>query len=203
MLYMVSYYAIYGIIILCYIWYHHIMLYMVSSYYACALCCHSCVSGVGRVGGEQELTVGDDTTSFCQRKGTIMHELGHLIGFWHEHSRPDRDDYVTIVQENIPEYAKVNFRKYDHGVVDSRGVKYDYASIMHYKRKVGYVNRVLHVTCFCLIQAFGNNQVTIIPKQKGVKIGQRKYLSPLDIKQANILYNCKGEVTAVTTSIVW
>ena len=104
------------------------------------MCSHSCTSQVGRIGGEQELTVGDDShgNEQCREKRTILHELGHLIGFWHEHSRPDRDNYVTIVWENIKEGAEHNFHKYSHGVVDSRGVKYDYASIMHYRRRVSY-----------------------------------------------------------------
>ena len=35
------------------------------------------------------------------RKGNIMHEIGHTLGLAHEHARPDRDQYVDIMWENI------------------------------------------------------------------------------------------------------
>lgn len=59
---------------------------------------HRCCSYVGRRGnGPQAISIGKN----CDKFGIVVHELGHVIGFWHEHTRPDRDDHVTIIRENI------------------------------------------------------------------------------------------------------
>lgn len=50
-----------------------------------------------RGGGPQAISIGKN----CDKFGIVVHELGHVIGFWHEHTRPDRDRHVSIVRENI------------------------------------------------------------------------------------------------------
>jgi hypothetical protein len=61
----------------------------------------------------------------------IAHEFGHSLGYWHEQSRVNRDDFVTIEWDNIEDGAEHNFdieifsRDYPPG-------GYDFDSVMHY-----------------------------------------------------------------------
>lgn len=50
-----------------------------------------------RGGGPQAISIGKN----CDKFGIVVHELGHVIGFWHEHTRPDRDEHVSIIRDNI------------------------------------------------------------------------------------------------------
>ena len=68
---------------------------------------------------------------FCV-SGIVMHELMHAAGFWHEQSRADRDDYITINWANIQTGMEFNFLKYDLRKIDHLGAKYDTCSVMHY-----------------------------------------------------------------------
>jgi len=38
---------------------------------------------------------------FCLMPSSVEHELMHVLGFSHEHTHPDRDDYITIIPENV------------------------------------------------------------------------------------------------------
>lgn len=59
---------------------------------------YRCCSFVGKRGnGGQAISIGKN----CDKFGIVVHELGHVIGFWHEHTRPDRDAHVQIFHKNI------------------------------------------------------------------------------------------------------
>jgi hypothetical protein len=38
---------------------------------------------------------------YAPQTGTTMHELMHRVIFHHEHTRPDRDNYVNVIWANI------------------------------------------------------------------------------------------------------
>ncbi len=70
------------------------------------------------------------TGSFLCAEGTILHEMGHVIGLWHEQSRSDRDTYVTLNYQNIIKGSRFNFDIIQDDVQNL--TLYDYASLMQY-----------------------------------------------------------------------
>jgi hypothetical protein len=52
---------------------------------------------VGRAKGKKVLSVGHG----CEYHNVMLHELGHVIGYWHEQSRPDRDEHVRVLWKHI------------------------------------------------------------------------------------------------------
>ncbi|HPS58802.1 MAG TPA: M12 family metallopeptidase [Spirochaetota bacterium] len=62
----------------------------------------------------------------------IIHELGHCLGLMHEHQRPDRDEYVIIVWDNILTGKEYNFDIVDNPLFTEQDFDYDFQSIMHY-----------------------------------------------------------------------
>ncbi|XP_078540694.1 embryonic protein UVS.2-like [Lissotriton helveticus] len=128
-----------------------------------------CWSFMGRTRGPQSVSLGVG----CLSRGSIQHELNHALGFHHEQSRSDRDDYVKIMTEFISDGNLANFNKEN---TNNLGLEYDFSSIMHYGR-------------YAFTKTSG--QATIVSlKNPNAEMGQTVGLSNLDLAKINRLYNC-------------
>ncbi|XP_014208542.1 zinc metalloproteinase nas-13-like [Copidosoma floridanum] len=134
-----------------------------------------CWSSVGRMGGRQDLNL--QVPGCVARKGTVIHELMHVVGFLHEQSRHERDQYVSVQWQNINPGRESNFEKSRMSTTEAFGIGYDYGSVMHYSAR-----------------AFSRNgQPTIIPKTYSIdSIGQREGFSVRDIKKIRRMYRCSS-----------
>ncbi|XP_069479406.1 astacin-like metalloendopeptidase [Ambystoma mexicanum] len=130
-----------------------------------------CWSGIGKQGGVQTTSL---QISSCFKQGIIQHELMHILGFYHEHSRKDRDLYIDIMWQYIKQGDWANLAIERNA--NTLGLPYDYNSIMHYPR-----NALTNTT----------GKSTIVPKPDStIPIGQRYGLSNLDMAKINKLYKC-------------
>ena len=146
-----------------------------------------CSSHIGLVGREQFIQIGPK----CNSQHTILHEICHALGLWHEQSRPDRDDYINVLNKNIMSGQEYNFMKRNFELfdVDSQG-SYDYSSIMHYR-----------------LNAFSEEQESLntleisdrleYERQGSPDVGRGRTLSKLDATQLNKLYNCTAKISGV------
>lgn len=82
-------------------------------------------SFIGRVGGKQMITGAGNCTV-----ATLLHEMGHATGFWHEQERPDRNNYVTMNFNNMVTTT------YSNSLIQIDDMQpltlYDWSSIMEY-----------------------------------------------------------------------
>ncbi|KAK2856562.1 hypothetical protein Q5P01_005297 [Channa striata] len=137
-----------------------------------------CWSYVGDDKKGQNVSIGDR----CDTKAIVEHELLHALGFYHEQSRSDRDDYVKIWWDQIEEGMEHNFKKYEDDVVTDLNTPYDYESIMHY-RPLSFNKNESVPTITTTIPFF--NEV----------IGQRMDFSAVDITRLNRMYDCANTHT--------
>jgi len=129
-----------------------------------------CWSYVGRLGGRQALNL---EAPGCVHQGTATHEVIHALGFFHEQSRPDRDEFVNILWGNIAGDMAYNFNKLTWGEAGTFDVPYDYRSIMHYNAK-----------------DFSINGGDTIQAWNGSPVGSQGFMTGNDINKLRRMYNC-------------
>ncbi|XP_071455776.1 zinc metalloproteinase nas-6-like [Hetaerina americana] len=130
-----------------------------------------CAAPVGYYGIKTDMFL---SAHGCRSWGTIQHEFLHALGFWHEHTRPDRDSHVQIMWQNIRPGRTGNFLARSPIESQYEGMPYDYGSVMHYRAA-----------------AFSRDgSPTIVPLQAGAQIGQRVRYSMIDLAKLNRLYGC-------------
>ncbi|WP_245583378.1 M12 family metallopeptidase [Salinimicrobium terrae] len=140
-----------------------------------------CSSYVGMIGGRQNITL----STACSTGNTI-HEIGHAIGLWHEQSRVDRDNHITINFQNIQSGREHNFKTYEENGMDGDEftTHLDFGSIMMYGS----------------YSFSANGQPTIVKKDGSTYSIQRSALSSEDVKGINSMYPGTSPGTTVTTT---
>jgi len=152
-----------------------------QQYYIQYFADRGCWSPIGMRTSNHQVSIA----SGCEHKGIVIHETMHSLGFWHEQSRPDRDNYVVVHWQNIMNGMDFNFEKRDSNDIDSLGSPYDIGSVMHYQS-----------TAFST-----NGQRTLSTIDGGDFSAQRDGFAQTDIEQINAMYGC-GTITTTTTAPV-
>lgn len=132
-------------------------------------------SGESHVGRAEQ---GSQTIRLKRDASTrsVIHEMGHTIGLWHEQSRRDRDTNVEVLFDNILAGEEHNFEKHIDDGLDFG--PYDTTSIMHY-RSTAFARRD---------PLTGAELTTIRSRIPGVDIAPGDRLSRRDIAGINRLY---------------
>jgi hypothetical protein len=118
----------------------------------------------------------------------IAHELAHALGFWHEHSRADRDTYIEVNYNNIQASMAFNFDIRPYG---GEFGPYDFDSAMHYGDCAfsGCCSFGQECECEAACRA-----ITVLPPNQEWqdKIGQLDHLSLGDAQGMGFLYGFDG-----------
>ncbi len=127
----------------------------------------NCKSYIGYHGILQPIMLSPD----C-KPDDIAHEVMHALGFIHEQSRSDRDQYVEVMSENIEDGHQINFEKLPPGFMAVSGLSpFDFESLMIYPSWM-----------------FAKSGNVTMQAKTGQRIEPSKELSSLDRERVNRAY---------------
>ena len=126
-----------------------------------------------------------------KHRGKVVHEFGHVLGFFHEHQRFDREEYVEVVWGKIKNSTDPHRNiVHDYEILKNAhtlGSEYDYKSIMHYARDDNSID---------------GNDTLLIKDERFVNIvGRRHQPTAKDYKQANLFYFCRTDGKSVCACV--
>ncbi|XP_055354380.1 uncharacterized protein LOC129600023 [Paramacrobiotus metropolitanus] len=140
-----------------------------------------CSAEVGRIRRRQKMQLDSD----CQVHD-IVHELLHVLGFFHEHTRPDRDNYVFVNRSNIYDSSLQNYDKRPENQTTQLNLPYDFASIMHYP-PMDYG------------AAINKEEPVMRSVDPNIQLTTNRRLSKLDILKILRHYKCENRDTDICT----
>lgn len=142
-----------------------------------------CWSLVGRQ--PDRASVGQDVSIGlgCANLNVVVHEIGHVLGFYHEQSRSDRDSYINIVWENVQEGYGPQFRLERD---ENYNIPYDLLSTMQYPQ-----------WAFSK-QLFEKNTIVALNPAYQRFLNRNNPLSFRDRQLANTIYRCTSACANTT-----
>lgn len=136
----------------------------------------------GRKGGEQCVYLCDPPACEVQQ---VIHEIGHVVGLLHEHTRHDRDKYLRVITENLgmyqAQFEEPPIRADDPG-------EFDWRSIMLYPPRAFSTNT--QPTLVMLVPPMDEKWGIASGPEYG---GVTKELSDGDVAAVRVLYSVPGK----------
>ena len=141
----------------------------------------ACRSYVGMIGGEQNVFLSE----FCSTSD-VVHEIGHVVGLWHEHQRNDRDAHVWIRSNSLGIANRFYVKDGPYAVASG---PYDYGSVMHYR----WIGPLVTIPPAIVLRHGGPHLGGAVSPNAGLSAG--------DIDGVNRLYGTIPTQTTVSANI--